>query len=151
VIDHAIIPRYLTTISSMLLSAQTPAGLEYDGEIPFLRVPKAVIQEQIKDMLTDPFYKDVTVAIVDAENFELAKHLSLNNQLVQNLAGRRLHRLPRFCWRPTKQPKFGNAIKNFIEVNGARGRRNLAIEKIDVMQSSVRAVTNCQGSWRYTG
>jgi hypothetical protein len=56
----------------MLLSAQTPASLKYDGEIPFLRVPKAVIQEQITDMLTDPFHKDITVAIIDADNFKLA-------------------------------------------------------------------------------
>ena len=46
-------------------------------------------------MLTDPFYEDITVAIIDAENFELTKHLSLNDQLVSSESGRARRRFRR--------------------------------------------------------
>jgi hypothetical protein len=70
------------------------------------------------------------------------QHLSANSLLIQNLS--EYDDFAAFDWSAVKQPKFGAAMyysNNSVEVNGPKGLRNQAIEKIDpVPSSTVRKV-----------
>jgi hypothetical protein len=62
------------------------------------------------------------------------QHRNANSLLIQNLS--EYDDFAAFDWSAVKQPRFCATINNSIEVNGPKGLRNQAIEKIDPVPSS---------------